>query len=763
MALLAKSDGETLLDHTLETVRIAGVLVDSLPVLHFSADTERLKQDALLAAAVHDVGKAATGFQKMLDAAGRGKKANWGGKRHEIISAAFVSSIAKKAPIVFAVLTHHYSIPSDLTTSDRRTLDRLQLPMRQSYTPVWEGMSKEWYDNAVAFKEFWKQICDQIYPPIPRAEYALSPLALSADWLERGYNRVAQRRVETYHERLYASLLRGLTIASDRLSSAHFSPRMGIKFSDYPVLKNDRRGFQDAASRLNGSGILQAPTGSGKTEAALLWAQSNQCANGRMFYVLPTIASINAMHSRLRGVFPRHAVGMLHSRAASALYDMEDSEGTEKQIAKDDSKEGLMKRRERQRRANELRKLARSVHFPIRVCTPHQLLRFSLRGKGWESMLIDFPGGTFVVDEVHAYEPRIVGLLLATLRLVSQWNAKFLIMSATLPSFLRGLIQENLDIQARSMITPDPSNTLDKEILNRKRHRFLGDTPETHGTVLNHIEDVEKMADEGKSALVVCNTVSTAQEVYKRLKRFEERKLIHSRFTKADRQKLEGEIQSDKPTLLVSTQVVEVSLNINYGCGFFEPAPIDALIQRMGRVNRDGSQQKLGDIYVFSEEQSKVSVYRNRNLVKRSMEALIRLPNPLSELDLVRAADDVYEDGYTGEDKTEFEEGLHHECLEKFNEELLAGAHEDWTDQVIEKTSSTIEVLPDCKLTEYKRLMRDGLWIEADSLLVPLAAHVLKRIPVDTDENPWVVRCPYSSVLGLSLPEKNEQEIENVL
>lgn len=73
-----------------------------------------------------------------------------------------------------------------------------------------------------------------------------------------------------------------------------------IKFKIAPA---NPYGFQLQAAKAKGNLILRAPTGSGKTEAALLWAQQNQQYNGRLFYALPTTASINAMYLRLQKLF----------------------------------------------------------------------------------------------------------------------------------------------------------------------------------------------------------------------------------------------------------------------------------------------------------------------------------------------------------------------------------------------------------------------------------------------------------------------------
>ena len=189
-----------------------------------------------------------------------------------------------------------------------------------------------------------------------------------------------------------------------------------------------------------GNAIVKAPTGSGKTEAALLWAQRNQSSNGRLFYALPYTASINAMYRRLgqgpssnrNGLFGANNVGLLHSKATAALYTL--LEGM-----KDDCS-----CLDRQETARALADLAREIWFPIRVCTPHQIIRYILRGKGWEGMLAEFPNACFIFDEVHAYDPRVVGLILAAARLLAGWGARFLFISATLPTFLENLIRSVL-------------------------------------------------------------------------------------------------------------------------------------------------------------------------------------------------------------------------------------------------------------------------------------------------------------------------------
>jgi CRISPR-associated endonuclease/helicase Cas3 len=743
---LAKSSGETLAEHTISCLKVAKTLVDSLPL----PEDQRiqLEKDVLAAVALHDVGKAAIGFQKVL----RGEQKNWSGKRHEVLSAAFASAIAGTSPfVVFAILTHHRSIPSDGITEIYGCLYPEQIPLMHRQTAVWNEMAKEWQENYDSFLKEWREIAEYLGQSLPLSR-ELKPLSLDPSWLERTSGRRGQRKTISFEERYHASLVRGLVITSDHLASTASVPPPIPEYRSFSIFRGEKkkpRPFQKKVGSIEGSAILRAPTGSGKTEAAILWAQKNQNTNARLFYMLPYTASINAMYGRLRKVFGEN-VGLLHHRATASLYQM---------LADDEDR---LSRLDAQDIARTISDLSREIYFPIRVCTPHQILRHTLRGRGWEAMLAEFPHACFIFDEIHAYDPRVVGLTLASTKLLGKWGSQSLFLSATLPQFLHHLIRDVMgDIP---FIEPDPNQKEDSEILNRKRHWIAV----KEGNVLDHIEEVVQSCRESSSTLIVCNHVSTAQNVYSELKRriknLEPEKeiiLLHSRFTHEDRARKESIITGEKlPRILIATQVVEVSLDIDFEQGYLEPAPIDALAQRMGRVNRLARRQPAG-VLVFTEQVGSYNLYCNCQgvihqqdcIVKRTLGELSNAENPLGEEELIEIADRVYGDGYRGDDRRKFEEGLNHPDVIDFDDRLMAGAYQDWVEEVIEGTDGIFEVLPASLLGEYTKKRDGGLWIEANSLLAPIRFRSLLglRNSLNTKSDPWLAYCPYSGEEGLKI------------
>ena len=454
------------------------------------------------------------------------------------------------------------------------------------------------------------------------------------------------RRIES-SQRRRASLLRGLLVTSDHLASsgnkrvpqvprlAEFEPNIRrCELGDVPA-----RPFQERCRTLQGDAILRAPTGSGKTLAAALWAAQNQSENGRFFHVLPHTASINAMYQRFLRWFDQRQdlVGLQHHRSAAFLFEL---------LEADDPWE-------RSKRAYALTDLAREMYHPIRVCTPHQILRVALRGRGWEIGLGEFANACFVFDEIHAFDPLLVGLTLATGSWLKQQGAKLLFASATLPRFLERLLADTLGITADHLLAPDPAKEGDREVCEKIRHQITvrqGDLLANLPTIVSEVEQSQQ------STLIACNHVATSQAVWRALPDDYGigAALLHARFNGRDRARIEREITSDKPPqVLVATQAVEVSLDLDYERGYTEPAPADALGQRLGRINRKGARPPAA-IVIF--EQPSAGHLYNEAVTHQTVELLAQA-GLLTEQRLTDIVDEIYMDGYQGQDLIDYQSG----------------------------------------------------------------------------------------------------------
>jgi CRISPR-associated endonuclease/helicase Cas3 len=706
---------------------MAKLLYDRLPEV---VQQDGLAIDLESASLLHDMGKAAIGFQDTL----RGLRPNWNGWRHEVLSAAFASILPVPEEVVFAVLTHHKQIPGSPTGEER---GRLRWNHSEDLPEDWLSLLAEWQPNEAEALELWNSLCAHSRREDLRPEGGakLAKIALNAAWLDdlklRQYGNIPSER------RVRASLLRGLLMGADHLASGGVTElppviRLGTFQPRFAL-----RGFQQACA-VRGNVILDAPTGSGKTEAAILWAATNQSKNGRFFYTLPYTAALNAMHARLQREFPEEAgsIGLLHGRAAHHLF-----EAAQRDYPSDPQKatqEALARAR-----------LAKETLYPVRVCTPHQLLRFGLRGKGWEQMLSEVPGSCVVFDEVHSYDARLAGLTLGTARLFAELGAKLMFISATLPRFMR----ENLRRIAPMLeLSPDPADEGDRKVLDRKRHVVAL----LDGTLMGCVPRIVEAARQGLHVLVVCNHVSSAQSIAAVLRsklgdNEEMVCLFHGRFNMKDRKSKEAALSGKElPRVLVATQVVEVSLDISFDLGFFEPAPIDALVQRMGRVNRQGDAPAPVSIV-----RSALSDYRiySKGLVDATMNLLAARTDPLSESDLTHVCDAVYCNGYVGEDKTDFESRFNHSYLRDFSDALVAGEHHQWIEKVIENQSGRADVLPLSLKTEHRQLQDEKRWLEADALLVNAYTSSFGSL-LDKSGDPWTVDLAYDSKNGLRRPGK---------
>jgi CRISPR-associated endonuclease Cas3-HD len=164
-----------------------------------------------------------------------------------------------------------------------------------------------------------------------------------------------------------------------------------------------------------------------------------------------------------------------------------------------------------------------------------------------------------------------------------------------------------------------------------------------------------KIYEKGKRVAIVCNTVKAAQDAYKQ---FTNNNLqvkpmcLHSRFIAKDRRNKEKKLEKDKkksrmdqswPQILVATQVIECGMDIDYDVLYTEGAPLEAIIQRAGRVNRERSSKK-GIVHVFQQDESSTRFYPPE-ITAKGLEILKEKSNSeLTEEELINIIELVYKD-----------------------------------------------------------------------------------------------------------------------
>ena len=274
-------------------------------------------------------------------------------------------------------------------------------------------------------------------------------------------------------------------------------------------------------------------------------------------------------------------------------------------------------------------------------------------------------------------------------------------ITATLPTFIRNLLEHELPFEENNFIRPLYGDESDRKILEQKRHTLKP----VGGDIFSKINLIAKEAEMTSSTLVVCNHVLTAQKVYKALKqKINDTVLLHSQFTRRDRNAIENELLCSElpkddsqykplPKILVSTQVVEVSLDLDFQQGFTEPAPIDALVQRMGRINRRAKQLQPAIVRIFEEQFSNSNRIYSEELRNKSLDVLLDLHMPLSEEELNQAADSVYGNGYNSKDNADYQGGLNYRPLKCWKRYLAAGTNQDWIERVLDEQEGTEELL----------------------------------------------------------------------
>lgn len=587
-----------------------------------SFNEDRFLKGSLLTVMLHDIGKNIEPFQKMINAKRKGKRFDYQENyRHELASFpfAFLGSIylsnqegplLGKIPIeALVILGHHKKLNIDLDSFSRECVVEKPLiceeGVKQALILAKKIFSKEGYSfpeipilNFNPYKEVSKIISyDGIFNNLSEIEEEKNPESIRTTYF----------------------LLKAILHYADWYGSAGVDVNYSLKTIADDLFKEIEkrclekkikfkglRPFQEECAHTLGNIIAVAPTGSGKTEASLLWALNNlqNMSGGKLIYLLPTMVTANSIFTRLEDYFGKGNVGLTHSTASFMFQDEEENPENIRNVLFD-----------------------KSFIKPATVATVDQLLASGFNNGKWALIEANAANSVIIIDEIHSYDPWTLGLIIESIKHFTKLGTRFMLMSATLPDYLINLLSKTL---------PNVVKIRDESLLNSSRNRYQI----VDKIIDDAILEIEKSVNRGVKTLVVVNNVAKCQELYKKLEHLNPM-CYHSKFILKDRKEKEKKIDTHK--LLIATQVVEVSLDIDFDVMFTECAPPDAIVQRAGRVNRRREKSdSCISIYRASEISKRIYDSEDNGLLIRSFDIFKKSPEKLTENDLIKIVEDVY-------------------------------------------------------------------------------------------------------------------------
>lgn len=704
MTLLAKSEdskrnvaARTLREHIDDCLVIFNFLKEVFPkAASVSGLGERFWEILRVCVVCHDLGKAHKEFQKLLN----GQANDWRSQRHELFSLPFVESLSDydkdSLRLIQLVIAGHH-----------KDFETLRYALNYYESDPFNTL--ETIEAAETFELAFDKNVDVKAAMTLLRNYSVSTADIKPKpitGLIHLYNKNPYRQSNERYFQLM--LLFGALKWCDHLGSAMITDLEKLTEEDFSFLALQQKalqkkgfdfyGHQKACAVVNGNLLLTAPTGSGKTESAFLWLRNQFTISGqaRVFYVLPFTASINAMYERLDKAVgeEKGKVGMLHGKLSDYLNNYFEDLQYNLTAKKDDIK--------------NIKEKFKSIVTPVKVTTPFQVLKHLFGLKGYEQGLFELTGACLIFDEIHAYSPEVFAQIKVLLEFTSKHlGAKIMIMTATMPQFLK----EELEKSVGHFDTVKASEQLYKNFI---RHRVIL----KNGLLADNLSNVKVCLQQGEKVLVVCNTVKSAQTVFQSLKDSvaqNEALLLHGSFTGADRAKKEKALMQGNIKLLVGTQAIEVSLDIDYDIIFTEPAPIDALIQRFGRVNRK-REKGICNCIVFKESNEADKYIYNPSTVAQTIEALKKIvatdEGIIDEAILQKLIDEVY-NKWDEEDKKKFDD--QEKYLREALQLLSPMCKNKHSEEDFYKKFDGIKILPQCNKDVYEGLLSKFDFISAES------------------------------------------------
>jgi CRISPR-associated endonuclease/helicase Cas3 len=660
--LLAKSTktpdtpeyGATLVGHTSQVLEAADVLesylLQSIQDFLPKEITSEMWSDALFCAAwLHDIGKANDHFQTIL------RDRNFRqGVRHESLGIIVIETLLEdwlhdfwqkypewfKPAILFSISGHHLKFPDNRQRSGvlkseviflgehPQLQDVLEFGRKRLQLPSNPSLTNQQY-SLIAFGEM--EIKDQLRKVIRRYDFQFS--------------ENQKKIIAMLKSTLMCADLAGSALPAKQLNIKEWlTKRLKILFTAKElegVIEQKLRGgslkkFQCQIAQADCKTILvEAGCGAGKTLAAYKWA-TKTAVNKRLFFCYPTTATASEGFSSYL-YDPGFEALLVHSRVNIDYRLLEN-----------------MPRRSATQR--ELRHLGLEAidTWPAAavVCTAHTvlgLLQNTRRGiYAWPSLV----RGVFIFDEIHAFSDLLFAHLLRFLGLFD--HTPVLLMTATLPSHRKKALEKACELRGGIKVVTGPQEReqAKRYLLSRSSEQVVWDRCK------------ETIAAGGK-VLWICNTISRAMTVAREAYSWGlPVQPYHSRYRYKDRLNrqrtvIDGFLPNKSAMLAVTTQVAEISLDLSADLLITEYAPVPALIQRLGRLNRFADQPEYPAPALFLKPENGLPYAKTdeeKSLLWQQIDAWLDLVadrQPKSQQDLFHAflagegvSNDTFDDPY---------------------------------------------------------------------------------------------------------------------
>lgn len=604
---------KSLIDHMLETGIVTECLIDAdgmyRPVLSrlseiTGCDNNKLSAKIVFICAIHDIGKAHPIFQgrdaetleilrrKNLNQASfdtRFRHEQYGANIFDRLSAEDVD--IKNSDIISQIIRMHHQ-KEQKKNSD---IDIIKIDDKEK-AKKWRHIQKEIYDyikNVFHFDNL-----NLINKNISKSELfvvqnAILGIMITSDWIASNnyvFDNQPYKNIDEF-------------LKSRKLQALKFLNNEGMIRQQIPVMQDFKSAFgfngrpvqNDVEKIVHKNDIkcmlIESDCGSGKTEAALYAAAvlGNRSGLSGIYMGLPTGVSAEAIQNRVDEFLTSH--GMRNTKLYTSK-SMLLREPDKKPIWTDISRQRLL--------------TSSAVGTVDQVMTVARLARFeSVRMNGLASKVL-------IIDEIHAYDTYMLAVIRGLLMICGELGVPVIMLSATLPiSTKKGLlgVVGNRDMELHNGYPMISYVTKDGDVYEQVSNQYMPDKKISCKLlpILNNNDEIARYAvdavKDGGCECVIMNTVADAICVYDKIK---EKKsdnckiiLYHSRMTINARDKKSREIlkmcgkdRSERPerAIIVGTQVLEQSLDIDVDYMIIAICPIDLLFQRIGRYHRHGDE-----------------------------------------------------------------------------------------------------------------------------------------------------------------------------